>query len=121
MSPHDKGAASRSHRIRIAKKMGQALVRRMSARADLSPDQLLVLADEFEALFTTYPDVYPNPPVSVERLRAHAQELREADALARQAEAEGAEATRKLEAARLAYGAALNEIGAPGAKPEKPS
>jgi hypothetical protein len=70
------------------------------------------LAEEYAELLTEYPDVFPDPPVSAERMRAHAQELREAQAAHEEALAEEESATRK---------AALNDIFRIPKKPEGPS
>jgi hypothetical protein len=67
------------------------------------------LADDYAALLTEYPDVFPTPPIAVEQIRAHAQELREAQA-AVEAEEEAEEAKRA--------GSALNYIRVPQ-KPEE--
>ena len=72
-------------------------------------------------MFTTYPDVYPNPPVSVEQLRANAQQLREADEAARKAEAVAVAAEEKLEESKRAYAAAINEFMDPPKKPVLPN
>ena len=72
------------------------------------------IAEEYAALLTEYPDVFPNPPVSAEQVRAHAQELREAQAAHEEALAEEEAATRKA-------AVALNDIFRIPKRPEGPS
>ncbi len=135
----EKAAATR---IRVAKERGAALVRRMNAMAEVSTEPLLALVDAFAALYKEYPDVYANPPVPLETLRQHAEELRvaeeavkrdqAAEAAATKAlderlralgrgpgEAEAVVALRKLEDAKKAYSAAFAEIGAALTRGEK--
>jgi hypothetical protein len=116
MSRLNKVAAERIH---IAKAEGRTLARRMQSMDRLDADQVAALADDFAALFLKYPDVYPEPPVSVEMLRKHVEELRQADVLAKQAEAEDREASRKLDEARRTFEAALAEARRAQAKPAK--
>jgi hypothetical protein len=102
-------------RIHVAKEKGRKLVLRMKSLGQLSCDEVVVLADDLAAMLAEYPDVYPKPPVSVELLRRYAQELKEADELARQAADEHKEVSRKLDDA-LHVLSALR-----GDKAEKPS
>jgi hypothetical protein len=116
MSRLNKVAAERIH---IAKAEGRTLARRMNALDQLDADQVAALADDFAELFVKYPDVYPKPPVSVEMLRKHVEELRVAERVAQQALAEEKEATRKLNEARRTFDAAMSEMMR-NAKPGKP-
>jgi hypothetical protein len=99
-----------------------ALVRRMENLDELSVDEVIALADAFEALLVEYPDVYKESPVPVELLREHIEALREADDEVRQAEAEQKEASRKLAEAHAQLEAAVErELGRSREKGEKPN
>jgi len=72
------------------------------------------LAEDYATLLSEYPDVFPTPPVQLEQIRAHARELREAQAAVEAEEAESEEARRKL-------GVARNELTRSPEKIQKPS
>ena len=57
------------------------------------------LAEDYATLLSEYPDVFPTPPVQLEQIRAHARELREAQAAV---EAEEAESRGQAQARRRA-------------------
>ncbi len=109
MTPKTHVAAAR--RVRLAKAEGRELIRRMRNVDQLDSDQTVALADAFMGLFMKYPDVYPKPPISVDALYAHAQELKEAEEAVRREEAEAKAATRRLEAAREALARGLQKPG----------
>jgi hypothetical protein len=105
VNPRSNAATAR--RIALAKKEGRELLRRMQLVDRLNSDETAALADAFTALFLKYPEVYPTPPVSVEALYAHAQELREAEEAVRREEAgegDGDDAPADLDAALAAIG-----------------
>ena len=72
------------------------------------------LTEDYAALLGEYPDVFPTPPVQLEQIRAHARELREAQAAVDAEEVENEETRRQL-------GAALNDLTRAPRKPAKPS
>ena len=109
---HDDQAAA--ERIRLAKAKGLELARRVDLMDGLSGDEqtavALALAEDFAALMTEYPDVYPQPPIPLEELGVHARELREADEVARQAVAAQEEASRRVEEAGRRLDLAAEQI-----------
>ena len=70
------------------------------------------LAEDYAALLSEYPDVFPTPPVQLEQIRAHARELREAQAAVDAEEVENEETRRQR-------GAALNDLTRAPEKPTK--
>jgi hypothetical protein len=88
---------------------------------DKTADEIVEVAEQLAALFAEYPEVYPNPPVSVETVRANARALKESNSAARRQEQELAEVSGKQEEAKRRLDAALNEIARPPQNPGKPS
>jgi hypothetical protein len=119
--------AKGAKRIQLAKETGLRLCRRLeeidglAISNDHKAMMIEQLADEFLTLITEYPDVYPEPPVSPEVLRAHAQALKDASDKARQAEADYQVAHAEAEEARRVFDKTINEIASPRREPEKPS
>ncbi len=114
-------------RFRAAIDAGLRLGRRIEeienivASGDHKAMMMEQLANDWLALLAEYPDVFPDPPISIETLRLHAEELRRASEEARQAEAAHAEASARVAEAERVMNKAINEIAAPPRKPEKPS
>jgi hypothetical protein len=114
-------------RFRAAIDAGLRLGRRIEeietvvASGDHKAMMMEQLADDWVALLAEYPDVFPNPPISIETLRAHAEELKRASEEARKAEAAHVEASARVAEAERAMNKTINEIAAPRRKPEKPS
>jgi hypothetical protein len=120
-SHHDEPAAER---IRLAKAKGLELALRVELMEGLSGDEqtaaAVALAEDFAALITEFPDVYPQPPIPLEELGGHARELREADEAARQAVAVQEDASRRVEEARRQFDAAAEQIVHAHEKSEEP-
>lgn len=120
-----------AERKRFAIEKGLALTRKFTRLAEYEDetledktdraDEIVEVAEQLAALFAEYPDVYPNPPVSVETVRENARKLKEANSVARREEQELAEVSGKLEEAKRRLDATLNEIARPPQNPAKPS
>jgi hypothetical protein len=113
-----KAKASKA-RVRIALAKAKELARReKDLETCLSVEHKVAvsaaLMEDCAALMAEYPDVFPNPPTPLDEVRAHAKELREAQAALEREEAESEEATRKLDVA-------LHELTRSPEKPQKPS
>jgi hypothetical protein len=113
-----KANASNS-RIRLALAKAKELARRQKDIDTCLSIELKValaagLADDYAALLAEYPDIFPAPPVPVDQVRAHAEELREAQAAVEREAQEGEEARRKL-------GVARGELTRSPEKPQKPN
>jgi hypothetical protein len=93
-----------AERKRFAIEKGLALTRKFTRLAEYEDetledktdraDEIVEVAEQLAALFAEYPDVYPNPPVSVETVRENARKLKEANSVARREEQELAEVSR---------------------------
>ena len=118
-SPMSRKAKASKARIRIALAKAKELARR---EKDLETCLLVehkvalsaALVEDYAALIAEYPDVVPAPPIPLDQVRAHARELREAQAAVEREEAETEEARRKL-------GVALHELTRAPERPQKPS
>ncbi len=66
-------------RTRVALEKGRALVRRIDHLDTMTAGEVAALADDFAALLAEHPDVFPEPPVRLEVLRARVAELRAAE------------------------------------------
>ena len=81
--------------------------------AEVSTEPLLALVDAFAALpGKEYPDVYANPPVPLETLRQHAEELRVAEEAVKRDQAAEAAATKALDERLRALGRGPGEAEA---------
>jgi hypothetical protein len=115
-----------NERARLAIEKCRAIMRkiaRLTSEEEPSTDGADALAEASEqlaALFVEYPDVFPDPPVSVEKLRAHARELKTSNAVVRRADTDAADVARELDDANRSLDGALNEIARPP-RNEKPS
>jgi len=115
-------AERRRTAIAIGLRLGQRIdeIENTLASGDHKAIMFEQLANEWVELLAEYPDIFPNPPISLETLRVHADELRRAADEAREAEAEYQEAQSRVVEAKRTLDATLNEIASPP-KPEKPN
>ena len=106
-------------RIRIALAKAKELVRRQKdLDTCLSVEHAVALAaalaEDYAELMAEYPDVFPAPPVAPDDVRAHAEELREAQAEVERLEEESKESAHE-------FAVALNELTRPPERPQKPN
>jgi hypothetical protein len=85
-------------RVRIALAKAKELARReKDIETCLSVEHRVALSaalvEDYAALMAEYPDVFPAPSIPLDQVRAHAKELRAAQAAVEREEAESAEAT----------------------------
>jgi uncharacterized protein (DUF1800 family) len=109
-----------SERFRVAMAKAKDIVRRQSDLDTCLDDDMktiltIALAKDYAALFTEYPDVFPAPPISAQKMFAEAGELALAQA-AVERERDEAE-----EAAKQEVDSAIRELTRPPAKPVAPS
>ena len=125
-SPHHKTAERRSEALARALALSRRIARLEAEKLDTPEemtdraDELSDAADQLVAVFTEYPDVFPDPPIAPEQLRRHVAELREANARVRKEEAEAADLARRKADAERKLDAMLNELGSTK-KPDEPS